>query len=69
VNDQSDNEDDEDWATAFGERIKIPERTSNLRRRQESEFSWFIDDDLDTYFTEHKDGKILTMLYAKQPLY
>jgi hypothetical protein len=68
VNDQSDDEDDEDWATAFGERIKIPERTSNLRRRQESEFSRFMDDDLDTYFTEHKDGKILTMSYAKQPL-
>lgn len=64
---QSDDED-EDWATAFGERVKDNGRNTSLRRRQETELNRFMDDELDTYYTEHLHGKVVTMSYVDQPL-
>jgi hypothetical protein len=65
---QSDS-DDKDWAIAFGERsVKTKERTTTLRRRQETELNRFIDDDIGTYYTEFSQGKALIMSYADQPL-
>jgi hypothetical protein len=65
---QSDSED-EDWAIAFGERnVRSNERTTTLRRRQETELTRYMDDDLDTYYTEQVQGKMLTMSYTDQPL-
>ncbi|KAM0713361.1 hypothetical protein Q7P35_000814 [Cladosporium inversicolor] len=64
-----DNEDDEDWTHAFGEHVTDTERqTSTLQRRQESELNRFIDDELDIYYTEVLQGKLLTKSYANQPL-
>jgi hypothetical protein len=64
-----DDEDDEDWTNAFGEHlIDTKRRTSTLQRRQESELNRFMDDELDIYYTEFSQGKLLTKSYANQPL-
>jgi hypothetical protein len=65
-----DNEDeDEDWATAFGEHtIDVERRTNTLQRRQESELNRFMDDELDVYYTEQLNGKLVTKSYVDQPL-
>lgn len=64
-----DDEDDEDWTHAFGEHVTDTERrTSTLQRRQESELNRFMDDELDIYYTEVLQGKLLTKSYANQPL-
>ena len=42
---QSD-DDDVDWATAFGERVKDPERSTSLRPWQETDLNRFMDDEL-----------------------